>query len=188
MYNRKKGTARASCRRGSSLTFGMKRRVWLRIESLAAKVAWVEEAASGLCIGPSVWLPGVHYSYHDTGRRHLTFAARRHHTFRPENDARLNVVAEHRNVGGFGIDAKELRWIERSSFSERDLILDCDPRIRRDLGVMISLQVSARAHQVEFRERIRSLGATCRDATVTFELGFFPHLVGIVQVQYHTTA
>jgi hypothetical protein len=166
----------------------MRRKVWLRIQSQAAKVAWVKEAASGLYIGPSVWLPRTHYSYHGGGRRHLTLASGRHHPLAKQNCAPLNIITTHQNVGGFGIDAEELQWIEQSSFLERDIILDCDPRIRGDLGLVIALHVATRAHQVEFQEQIRSMGTTCCDTTVGFHLEFFPHLVGIVQVQYHITA
>ena len=164
----------------------MKRKIWLRRGPRAARVVWVHETDQGLYIGPSVELKSVHYSYHQDGRNHLTYAPGQHFTHRSIKDSPLSSVTEHANVGGFSVEPSKLQWEERSSFRKDDVVIDYDTAARSDLALLVSLHVCVGSRLSKFVDSIRSLGPTCKDCCTSFDLSQFPHLKGIVQIQYHT--
>jgi hypothetical protein len=164
----------------------MKKRIWLRDGPRAAKAVWITETDQGLYVGPSVELKGVHFSYHQDGRRHLTNAAGDHFTHRSSNDRPLSAVVDHGNVGGFSVEPSKLQWVERASFRGDDLVIDYDAETRSDLPLVVSLHICESSNLAAFTDSIRSLGAGCKDICINFDLPLFPNLRGIVQIQYHT--
>ena len=165
---------------------GEKRKIWFRRGSVAAKIAWIHETDQGLYLGPSSGLAGVHFSYHQDGKRHLTTGPVNHFTTSKPYDRPLLRVENHANVGGFGVAHSDLRWIERSSFRKSDLPVDFDEAIRTDLSFMVTLHLCVSEQVDSFLASIRSLGDTCKDSSTTFDLAHFPHMKGVVQLQYHT--
>lgn len=164
----------------------MKRRIWLRSGSLAAKAAWITETDQGLYIGPSVELKCVHFSYHQDGQRHLTTASGKHYNRRGGKDRPLRSINDHGNVGGFTVEQSKLEWLERATFRKNDIVIDHDAAARSDLPLLVSLHVCESSRRTSFTDSIRSLGPECKESCVSFDLTLFPNLVGIVQIQYHT--
>jgi hypothetical protein len=164
----------------------MKRRIWLRSGSRAAKAVWVTETDQGLYIGPSVDLKIVHFSYHQDGQRHLTNAGGKHFNPSDGKDRPLHSISDHGNVGGFSVEPSKLEWQERSTFRKDDVVIDCDVATRSDLPLLVSLHVCERSRVASLTEAIRSLGPTCRDTCVSFDLPLYPTLNGIIHIQYNT--
>lgn len=166
----------------------MKRKIWLRDGSRAAKAVWITETDQGLYIGPSADLKSVHFSYHQDGQRHLTTASRQHFSHRSSKDTALSAVPKHGNVGSFSVEPLKLQWEERASFRKDDVVIDYDTAARIDLPLLVSLHICTGPHLSSFVDSIRSLGPTCKDVCTSFDLPLFPNLKGIVQIQYHTHA